>query len=136
MRFDSFRYGSQYFYLREYFRICKWLTLSWFTNINTTNDAINGRKIQENTFYLSVGPEDFKLHLGYDFERQILRAAFEVMMDAKGASVKYNTFEITQDRKKSSKPEEKKVYSNMAPTQSRTLDKAVVENMRDTEDVL
>lgn len=135
-RFDAFRYGTQYLYLREYFRLCKWLTLSWFTNINTTNDSLNGRKLQENAFYVSIGPDDFKLHLGYDFERQILRAAFEVMMDAKGASVEYNTFEITQDRKKPSKQPEKKVNQNLAPTQSKTLNRAVVENMKDTEDVL
>ena len=135
-RYDAFRYGTQYIYLREYFRICKWLTLSWFTNINTTNDTRNGRRIQENTFYISVGPDDFKLHLGYDFERQIMRAAFEVMMDAKGASVEYNTFEITQDKKKPSKQPEKKVNPDYAPTESKILDRAVVENMKDTEDVL
>ncbi len=87
LRYDRYRYGKQYLYLREYLRICKWLTVSWFANINTTNDAYNGRRLQENTFYFSVGPDDFKLHLGYDFARETLRAAFEVMMDAKGTNV-------------------------------------------------
>jgi hypothetical protein len=135
-RFDAYRYGSQYIYLREYFRICRWLTVSWFTNINTTNDSINHRRVQENTFYLSVGPDDFKFHLGYDFERQILRAAFEVMMDAKGTSVEYNTFELTQDKKAKKSEKQPKVNPNLAPTESRVLDKAVIENVKDTEDVL
>lgn len=137
-RFDAFRYGSQYLSIREYFRICKWLTVSWFSNINTTNDAINGRKIQENAFYLSVGPDDFKLHLGYDFERQILRAAFEVMMDAKGTNVEYNTFEIKQDKKASkAKPvEDKKSAYQAAPTQPKVLQRAVVEDIKVSDDVL
>ena len=138
LRYDSFRYGSQYLSLREYFRICKWLTVSWFTNINTTNDSINGRKILENAFYLSVGPDDFKMHLGYDFERQIFRAAFEVMMDAKGTNVEYNTFEIKQDKKASkSKPvEDKKAAYQAAPTQPKVLQRAVVEDIKVSDDVL
>lgn len=137
-RYDAFRYGTQYIYLREYFRICKWLTIAWFTNINTTNDARNGRRIQENTFYFSFGPEDIKFHLGYDFERQTMRAAVEVMMDAKGTNVEYNTFELKQDKKakKENKPAERKVDNNLAPTQPKVLQRAVVENVRVTDDVL
>lgn len=137
-RYDAYRYGTQYLYLREYFRICKWLTLSWFANINTTNDAMNRRRIQENTFYVSIGPEDIKLHLGYDFERQLFRAAVEVMMDAKGTSVEYNKFEIQQDKKaqKENRPVDKRANDNLAPTQPRVLERAVVENVKVMDDVL
>ncbi len=136
-RYDAFRYGSQYLYLREYLRICKWLTVSWFANINTTNDSINGKRLQENTFYISVGPEDVKLHLGYDFARETLRAAIEVMMNAKGANVEYNTFEIRQDKKakKENRPVEKQ-NDNLAPTQPRVLQRAVVEDVKVMDDVL
>lgn len=138
-RYDSFRYGSQYLYLREYFRLCKWLTISWFTNINTTNDARNHRRLQENTFYFSFGPDDFKLHLGYDFARETFRAAVEVMMDAKGTNVEYNTFELKQDKKaqKDKKPVERKAPEDaLAPTQPKVLQRAVVENVKVTDDVL
>lgn len=137
-RYDAFRYGSQYLYIREYLRLCRWLTVSWFGNINTTNDAINGRRMQENTFYVSFGPDDFKFHLGYDFARETLRAVFEVMMDAKGANVEYNTFEIKQEKqaKKDTRPVEKKADVNKAPTQPKVLQKAVVEDVRVTDDVL
>ena len=137
-RYDAFRYGSQYLYLREYLRICKWLTVSWFANINTTNDSINRKRMQENTFYLSVGPEDVKLHLGYDFARETFRAAIEVMMNAKGANVEYNTLEIKQDKKakKESKPVEAKANENLAPTQPKVLQRAVVEDIKVMDDVL
>ena len=137
-RYDAFRYGSQYLYLREYLRICKWLTVSWFGNINTTNDSINHKRMQENTFYISVGPEDFKLHLGYDFARETFRAVLEVMMNAKGANVEYNTFEIKQDKKakKESNPVAAKTDENLAPTQPRVLQRAVVEDIKVMDDVL
>ena len=137
-RFDAYRYGRQYLYLREYFRICKWLTVSWFTNYNITNDSINDRRFQENTFYFSFGPDDFKFHLGYDFARETLRANFEVMMDAKGTNVEYNTFELKQDRKakKDNPPEDKRKNANLAPTQPAVLQRAVVEDIKVMDDVL
>lgn len=137
-KYDAFRYGTQTLMLREYFRICKWLTVAWYGNICTSNDTINGRRLPENTFYISVGPDDFKLHLGYDFERQVFRTVVEVMMDAKGAKVGYNTFEIKQDKKahKDNTPAERPVNNKLAPTQPKVLQKAVVENIKVMEDVL
>lgn len=138
--YDAYRYGKQTLYLREYFRLCKWLTVSWFGAINTTNDSANGRKFQENCFYFTFGPDDFKMHLGYDFERQTLRCNFEVMMDAKGTQVEYDTLEIKQDKKakkdEPKKQEEPKTNSYIAPTQPKVLQKAVVENVKEMEDVL
>ena len=138
-RFDAYRYGQQSLYLREYFRICRWLTVSWFGMMNLTNDAPNGKTFQENGFYISVGPDDLKFNLGYDFERETLRCTVEVMMDAKGTKVEYDRFEITQDNK--SKKAEKKSATktnstNLAPVRPRELDRAVVENVKEHEDVL
>ncbi len=137
-RYDAFRYGTQALSLREYFRICRWLTISWFGTICVSGDTVNGRRLPENTFYFSFGPDDFKLHLGYDLERQILRCAVEVMMDAKGANVEYNTFEIKQVKKakKDIRPAENKYNANVAPTQPKVLNRAVVEDIKVMEDVL
>ena len=137
-RYDAYRYGSQYLALREYFRICKWLTVSWYGAINTTNDTVNGKRLGENIFYFSFGPDDFKVHIGYDFVRQTLRTYVDIMMDAKGANIEYNKFEITQDKKapKDNKPVDKKANANLAPTQPKVLQKAVVEDIKVMDDVL
>ncbi len=138
-RYDAYRYGQQSLYLREYFRICRWLTLSWFGMVNLSNDAPNGKTFQENGFYVSVGPDDLKLNLGYDFERETLRCTVEVMMDAKGTKVEYDKFEITQDskpKKETKKEPAKKVNPKAAPVQPRVLERAVVENIKEHEDVL
>ena len=137
--YDAFRYGKQNLYLREYFRLCRWLTVSWFGSINLSNDAVNGRDLQENSFYFSFGPDDVKFNLGYDFVRETLRLTVELMMDAKGTHVEYDKLEIKQDKKAEAKKEEpapKKHNPYAAPTQPRVLERAVVEDIRVHEDVL
>ena len=140
-RYDAFRYGKQSLYLREYFRICRWLTVSWFGTLNLSNDSPNGKNIQENGFYISVGPDDLKFNIGYDFMRENLRCTLELMMDAKGTRVEYDKFEIVQgDRtKKATKKKQtsaKRVHPSMAPTAQPILDYAVVEDVKSHEEVI
>ena len=79
------------------------------------------------------------MHLGYDFVREVLRCNFEVMLDAKGTNVEYNRLEIKQDKKAAKEEklvEVKPVSDYKAPTAPKELQKAVVENVKVTEDVL
>lgn len=133
--FDAYRYGKQSLYLREYIRLCKYLTLSWFGSITLTNDSPNGKDFQENSFYFSIGPDDVKVNVGYDFIRENLYCTLEMMTDAKGAKVEYDTFEIKQDKKAKKKEEPKKVNS-FEPVGEKVLQRAVVEDVKVIEDVL
>lgn len=134
--FDAYRYGKQNLYLREYFRICRYLTLSWFSSINLTNDAANGRDFQENSFYVSVGPDDIKFNVGYDFVRENLYCTVEMMMDAKGTNVEYGTLEIKQDKKAKKDNEPAKENSFESPQKQKVLQRAVVEDVKIMEEVL
>lgn len=134
--FDAYRYGKQNLYLREYFRICRYLTVSWFSSINLTGDSPNGRDFQENSFYISVGPDDMKFNVGYDFIRQNLYCTVLMMMDAKGSRVDYETFEIKQDKKTKRDENPKDENSFETAKQPKVLDKAVVEDVKVMEDVL
>lgn len=137
--YDAYRYGKQNLYLREYFRLCRWLTVSWFGSINLTNDSVNGRDLQENSFYFSFGPDDFKFNVGYDFVRETLRCTVALMMDAKGTHVEYDKLEIKQDKKAEAQKKEepvKKQNPHAAPTQPKVLQKAIVEDIKVHEDVL
>jgi hypothetical protein len=127
--------------VREYFRLCRWLTVSWFGNINLSDDAPNGKLLQENGFYFSFGPDDLKFHLGYDFVRENLRCTFEVMMDAKGSKIEYDKFEIVQNKdskkdEKKKQPVAKKPNPSLAPVSAPVLKRAVVENVKVHEDVI
>ena len=133
--FDSYRYGKQNLIIREYFRINRLVTISWLGSVTLTNDSPNGKDFQENAFYVSIGPDDLKFNIGYDFFRENLYCTVNVMMDAKGTHVEYDKLEVKQSRKA---PVEEKVVDKTiyrAP-QNQTLQKAVVQNMKEVENVL
>ncbi len=136
--FDSYRYGKGNVYLREYFRISKYLTISWYGSINVTGDSPSDNRFQENSFWLTIGPDDFKLNVGYDIIRQNTFFAFEVMTDAKGAHINYDKMVIKRDKKPSEEAKEQNTKqsdfknSDKAPV----LEHAVVEDIKAVDDVL
>ena len=136
--FDAYRYGKSNVYLRETFRFSRYLALSWFGSINLSGDSPNDRAFQENSFYLSVGPEDLKFHIGYDFIRENTYFMFEVMMNAKGTKVDYDKLEIKQDKKAQKKeaPKDPDENSFEASKKAPVLQHAQVENVKAVEDVL
>lgn len=94
MLFDQYRYGRSNAYLRESFRVCKYLTLSWFGSLNLANDAPDGKMLQENGFYFALGPDDVKLNVGYDTVRQQSFVTMSMHLDAKGSTVEYKKMTI------------------------------------------
>jgi hypothetical protein len=134
--FDAYRYGKQNLYIREYLRLNRYLTLSWFGSINLTGDSPNGKDFQENSFYFSVGPDDMKFNVGYDFVRENLYCTIELMMDAKGTKVEYDSLEIKQDKKAQNESPKKETSFEVAPVVQRDLQRAVVEDIKVIEDVL
>ena len=137
--YDSYRYGKSNIYVREYIRLNKYLTLSWFGSMNISNDSPNDKMFQENAFFISVGPDDIKFSIGYDFIRENTRFMVEVMMDTKGTKVEYDRLEIKQDKKSQKKSED---YSEepekdfQQPQKAPVLQHAVVEDVKNMEDVL
>ena len=138
--FDAYRYGKSHVYLREYFRINKYLTLCWFGSINLSNDSPTHKTFTENSFYFSLGPDDFKINLGYDTVRSNTFFTFEVMMDAKGTNINYDRLEIKQDKKAQDSNKERTAQKKDSEFQNSekapVLQHAVVEDIRSVEDVL
>lgn len=92
--YDAYRYGRSNAYMRESFRLCKYLTLSWLGSMNLSGDSYNGKLIQENTFFLGIGPDDVKLNIGYDTVRQQSFVEMAMHLDAKGSTVEYKKMVI------------------------------------------
>ena len=137
--YDAYRYGKGNFYLREYFRINKYLTLSWFAAINLTHDAPSNGTFQENSFWLSIGPDDVKFNVGYDVMRQNTFFSVEMKTDAKGTHVDYDKLVIKRDKKpsediKESNKSQKSDFKNSE--KAPVLEHAEVENIKTVEDVL
>ncbi len=134
--FDAYRYGKSNLYLREYLRLNRYLTLSWFGSINLSGDSPNDKAFQENAFYISIGPDDLKFHIGYDLIRENTYFSVEVMMDAKGTHVDYDKLEIKQDKKAQKKEEIKEEDEFQEAKPAPVLKRAVVEQIKTVEDVL
>lgn len=98
-RFDAFRYGRSNVYLREALRLNKYLTVAYGTSINLSGDSPNHNDIQESAFYVSVGPDDLKVNLGYDFIREQTYFSIRLALDTKGSSVEYDRMEIRHPEK-------------------------------------
>lgn len=136
--FDAYRYGKSNVYLREYLRLNRYVTVSWFGSINLSGDSPNGKPFQENSFYVSFGPEDFKFNLGYDFIRENTFFTVAVMMDAKGTKIDYDKLEIKQGKKakKEMDLEDEDENSFKNSEKAPVLDHAVVEDVKTVEDVI
>lgn len=92
--YDSYMYGRSNAYLRESFRLCKYLTLSWFGSLNLSQDSWDGKMLQENGFYFAFGPDDLKLNIGYDTVRQQSFITMAMHLDAKGTTIDYKKMVI------------------------------------------
>lgn len=105
-RYDAYRYGHGCLYIREALRLNKYITVGWSGNINLTNDSPNGKLFQENMFILAIGPDDFKINLGYDWERRQTYVSFLIAMDTKGSTLNYERMIIKNPDKLSAKDED------------------------------
>lgn len=119
--FDRYAYGRSNAYMRESYRLCKYLTLSWFGSLNLSQDSWDGKMIQENGFYFALGPDDVKLNIGYDTVRQQSFVTMAVHLDAKGSTVEYKKMTIKNpDTLGKNKNEKEQSFSS--PTSSPSED--------------
>lgn len=88
--YDTYRYGHSNVFIREALRVNKFLSVGWAGSVTLTNDAPNGKLFQENGFYFSIGPDDIKLNLGYDFMRRTTYFTVAVTLDTKNTVVDYD----------------------------------------------
>ena len=92
--FDAYRYGRSNVYLREYLRVCPYLTVAWQGSVTLSDDTYNDKLFQECSFYASVGPQDLKVNFGYDFVRENAFINLVLALDPKGTTVEYDKMVI------------------------------------------
>jgi Zn finger protein HypA/HybF involved in hydrogenase expression len=62
-------------------------------------DSWDGKMIQENMFFVSIGPDDVKLNIGYDTVRQQSFVTMAMNIDAKGSTIEYKKMVIKNPEK-------------------------------------
>ncbi len=137
--YDMYRYGHANVYIREALRLNKYLTVAWSGSLTMTGDSPNGEMFQENSFIVALGPDDFKVNIGYDWVRQQTYFAFVIAMDTKGSSVEFDRMEIKHpDRLAKSNQEdvELKVYDveNSSVDNKKSQKKMMYAEVIDIED--
>ena len=136
--YDMYRYGHANVYLREALRLNKYVTVAWSGTLTLTGDSPNGDMFQENSFILALGPDDFKVNIGYDWVRRQTYFAFVMAMNTKGSSLEFDRMEIKNpDRIAKSNQEdvELKVYDvENNPSDKKIQKKMMYAEVIDIED--
>ena len=141
---DSYRYGRSCVYLREYWRVSRYLTLGLYTSYNLAGSVYDYQsnkrtRLREATFYVALGPDDFKVNLGYDFIRENTYFGISMAMNTKGTTVDYKKFEIKNPEMfgKTKGPENVlEDNKQFTPPPSPYITKAVVSDVEDATTVI
>lgn len=134
--YDTYRYGQGSIYIREAIRLHKYVSVAWSGNINITNDSPNGKTFQECRFVVSIGPDDLKLNLGYDWVRQHTYFGIVVAMDTKGSGIEYDKMVIKHPErlaKNNEEPVELKVFDDNQPKTTKKMMYAEVIDIEDPD---
>ncbi len=134
-RYDMYRYGRSNVYLREALRVHKYLTVAWSGSLNLSGDAPNDNIFQENAFIVSIGPDECKLSLGYDFIRNRTYLGIIVDLDTKGSSIEFDKMEIKNpDHLSKSKDEEQLItFEKTVTPKPKQLQYATVIELEDPD---
>jgi len=117
--YDAFRFGHSSLHIREGLRLNKYLSIAWAGTVNLTNDAPNREIFQENAFILAIGPDDFKIHIGYDWFRQETFVSCIMSLNTKGSTIHYDKMIIKNPDRLAQNDKEKvelKVFGPAAET--------------------
>lgn len=136
--FDAYRYGKSSVYAREYFRVCRYLTLSWLGSLTLSDDRWRNNRFSECAFFVSVGPDDLKLNVGYDVIRENAYVNFSMALDPKGTVIDYDRLEIKNPE--NFKIDKKKTFYSVAETKPKAIEtdkvlkNAIVEEINNFEE--
>jgi len=133
-RFDAYRYGSSSFRLSEALRICKYVTVAWQTYINLSHDAPNKKTFQENAFLVSLGPDDFKVVLGYDFIRERTYFGVDIAFNPKGTTVKYDKMVIKNPERLGKSADDEKAIAYIQPKTNEDNSKGLLNFKKSSSD--
>ncbi len=120
--FDAYRYGNSSVRLTEAIRLTRFMSVGWSGYINLSNDSPNGKAFQENAFIVALGPEDFKIVLGYDFVRDRTYFGFNIAFDPRSTNVTYDKMIIKNPERLGKKSDESKErqIAFMSPPKEKT----------------
>jgi len=88
--FDEYRYGKSNFVFRGSTKITDYVTAGYFTSLNLTKDNWEKDLVTENMLFVSVGPQDLKVKVGYDVERKRTVFGFDLMIGSESSALEFD----------------------------------------------
>ena len=125
MYFDRFYYGKSSVMLGESLRLNRYLTLMYTATL-ALSDTPNDKMLQENRFYVAVGPDDFKVLLGYDAYRQSTVFGIDMALGADNSEAEFKRMVLNEPEKvgKSNKKKKNKpVRVKRRPVETTPVDR-------------
>ena len=125
MYFDRFYYGKSSVQLGESLRLNRYLTLMYTATL-ALSDTPNDKMLQENRFYVAVGPDDFKVLLGYDAYRQSTVFGIDMALGADNSEAEFKRMVLNEPEKvgKSNKKKKNKpVRVKRRPVETTPVDR-------------
>jgi len=89
MLFDQYMYGKSNLILREALKINEYCTLGYFGSYSLLKDNWEKDIMTENQFYVALGPEDFKVAIGYDPIRKGVRVNYIMRLKGDQLDIPY-----------------------------------------------
>lgn len=106
--FDRYMYGKHSVYWTQALKVHKYLALAYSASLALLKDSWDNELMQENRFFVVIGPQDAKLNLGYDTVRQRSIMNFEVLVGTENTKVKFDKM-VAKDPDKLGRVEETKL---------------------------
>lgn len=111
MWFDKYMYGKANLVLRETLKINDYVTVGYLASLALLRDNWKKELFTESQFFLALGPEDFKIALGYDPVRERFRVSYILSLKDSEIEIPYEKMIIDDAEtlgKKSDETKEKK----------------------------
>ena len=99
-KFDDYFYGKSSLQLIEGLRINKYLSVGYVATMSLSGresyyrgpgeNTDTNKFLQENQFLISVGPDEAKITLGYDFTRQSTHLYYSMLLGSKDMDIKFD----------------------------------------------
>lgn len=106
--FDRYRYGRSNVILMESLKICRYLSVGYLASLAMNRDYRDDDLLQENRFFVSVGPEYARVSIGYDAVRQNTMFVISMLVGTKDSEIEFKKSVIQNPESVGKKVKKKK----------------------------
>ena len=97
--FDKYRYGRSALEFTQSLAICKYLSIAYRGVYVLDGETYDNTKMQENRFYISVGPPNAKFSIGYDYVRKNTYFDMSMLLGSEKSGVDFEYLEMNDIEK-------------------------------------